>query len=330
MKRNANNYQTRFLLIISLVLIITWGCGKEEEEIPSTYTLSISVSPEGTGTVNGAGTYKSGYIINISATPNEGYDFLNWTQEDVVVGTDPDFDFNMPAEDVTLAANFMIEDGTQGNVTDIDGNVYNTVFIGEAEWMAENLKTSRYNDGKVIPNITVFEDWSNLSSGAYAWFDNDQDYGDAYGALYNWYAVETGNLCPDGWRVPTDEDWSELSDHLVEKYDDIDVMNVGKILKSCRQVDSPMGGDCNTSEHPRWNEVQGYYGTDDFGFSALPGGRRGSIGTFSDIGRHSNWWSASEHSDTHATNRRIILNNDQLLSYDTDKNVGFSVRCIRE
>lgn len=93
--------------------------------------------------------------------------------------------------------------------------VHNTAIIGNQIWMMENLKVTRYNDGSVIPMVTEGTAWSNLTTPAYCWFDNDGiTFKDNYGALYNWYAVNTGKLCPAGWHVPTDAEWTALTDYL--------------------------------------------------------------------------------------------------------------------
>ena len=99
-------------------------------------------------------------------------------------------------------------------VTDIDGNRYKTVVIGEQEWMAENLKTTKFNDGADIPNVTDMTDWVRIPASAYSWYNNDITNKETYGALYNWYTVNAGYLCPDGWRVPADADWTILTNFL--------------------------------------------------------------------------------------------------------------------
>ncbi len=105
------------------------------------------------------------------------------------------------------------------NITDVDGNSYKTVTIGAQTWMAENLKTSKYNDGTQIPNVTDYTNWSQLTTGAWAYYNNDSANYAKFGKLYNWYAVnyETNgnkNVCPTGWHVPTDEEWTILTDYL--------------------------------------------------------------------------------------------------------------------
>ena len=100
------------------------------------------------------------------------------------------------------------------SVTDIDGNVYQTVEMGDQLWMAENLKVTHYRNGDEISTGYSNSEWANLSTGAYAVYDDNESNADAYGYLYNWYAVETGNLAPEGWHVPTDAEWTGLIIYL--------------------------------------------------------------------------------------------------------------------
>src|SRR6056297_474152 len=177
----------------------------------------------------------------------------------------------------------------EGTVTDIDGNVYSTVIIGDQEWMAENLKTTTYNDGTSIDLVTDDTDWENNTTGAYCWYDNDQaNYAETYGALYNWHAVNNGNLCPDGWHVPTDAEWTTLEDYITS---DGHIGTEGAALKA----------------------TYGWYddgnGTDDYGFSALPGGGRHYDYSFFGEGYFGSWWSSTESSSSIAWVRG--------LTYDT-------------
>lgn len=237
-------------------------------------------------------------------------------------------------------------------VSDIEGNVYRTVVIGGQEWMAENLRVSRYNNGDLIPTGLSNEDWGETTEGAYAiypheggsWDDDpvedinsDDEMLAAYGILYNWYAVDDERgLCPDGWSVPGDDDWSQLVTYLMEQYglhnhwgiSDID--GAGNALKSCRQVNSPRGGSCNTSKNPRWNAHSTHHGMDEFGLSLLPGGSRTQWGDFFLIGISGYWWSADEHSTNFAWSREASMDVGNISQYFPHKSSGFSIRCIKD
>ena len=213
-------------------------------------------------------------------------------------------------------------------ITDVDGNTYNTVQIGEQCWMKENLKTTTYRNGTEIPNVTNANAWITLTTGAYVWYDNDISWKDSYGALYNWFTtVDPNGLCPTGWHVPSDDEWTDLTDYIGGTSSPH-----GNELKSCRQVNSPLGGGCNTSEHPRWEEdtIYGNYGTDDYGFSGLPGGYRGINGSFYGIGFSGSWWSSTEYSSISAWFRGLSRNLGYVFVYDYGKQGGRSVRCLRD
>lgn len=211
-------------------------------------------------------------------------------------------------------------------VTDIDGNVYNTVLIGSQCWMKENLKTTSYRNGSSIPNVTNATVWYDLYTGAYVWYDNDITWKDSYGALYNWYAaVDPNGLCPTGWHVPTHEEWTALTDYIGGTSEPH-----GNELKSCRQVNSPLGGGCYTSEPPRWESNSIHWGTDDYGFSGLPGGYRYFTGTFYDVGVSGFWWSSTEFSSYYAWYRFLYYDNGSVSENSQYRQCGYSVRCLRD
>ena len=216
---------------------------------------------------------------------------------------------------------------------DGDGNYYGVVTISDQCWMMENLKTTQYSNGTPIEypgnNNSA---WENNTTGAYAWYDNDINWKDSYGALYNWHAVNnTNGLCPYGWHVPSDAEWSQLIEYVVSSgyHNQLDNPNgAGNALKSCRQVDSPLGGDCKTSNHPRWDFQPTHHGFDTFGFSGFPGGGRGSWGPFGYIGNSGSWWSSTESSTSCAFSRGLDCNGGSVYSGDGDKGLGYSVRCV--
>jgi uncharacterized protein (TIGR02145 family) len=124
---------------------------------------------------------------------------------------------------------------------DGDGNYYDGVRIGSLMWITKNLYTTKYQNGTDITNVTDNSAWSNLTTGAYCYYSNDfSTYGQYYGALYNWYAVNNG-LVTGNWRVPSNSDFSNLYNHIIDNYDDITSTNVSRYLKSCRQVNHPLG-----------------------------------------------------------------------------------------
>lgn len=232
-----------------------------------------------------------------------------------------------------------IPDGIQGTITDIEGNVYSTITLATKEWMTENLMTTKFKDGSEIALVTDNFQWESTSSPAFSWFENSREtYGNAYGALYNGYAVlDNRGLCPEGWRVSSSNDWFRLINYF---YTVLNIQNnnfsndaTGNRLKSCRQVNSPLGGNCNTSQHPRWNQnPHSFFSRDDFGFSALPGGQRTSLenpGEFKDVGKMGCFWTSTP--TTGDKIRYFLLNeNTSILDYSGAKNTGFSVRCVRD
>ena len=133
-----------------------------------------------------------------------------------------------------------------GSLTDIDGNKYNTVTIGDQLWMAENLRTTKYNDNTPIPLVTGNSEWTAMSGPGFSWYNNDPaSYKTRYGALYNWYTLDDAsnggkNVCPIGWQVPSDEEWTTLSDYLSENgygYDD-DETDIAKSMAAVVSWDS--------------------------------------------------------------------------------------------
>jgi uncharacterized protein (TIGR02145 family) len=189
-------------------------------------------------------------------------------------------------------------------VKDIDGNVYNTVIIGTQLWMTENLKTTRYRDGSPINNITDSTAWTNQTTGAYCWYDNSTSNKSTYGALYNYYAVDDSrNICPSGWHVPTDAEWTTLTDYL--------------------GGESAAGGKLKATKF--WNT-----GADNSsGFTAFLGGvRAGALGIYFQINLEGYWWSGTESDATYAWTRVMIPNDSEIFRFDQDKGDGISVRCV--
>ena len=196
------------------------------------------------------------------------------------------------------------------SVTDIDGNAYKTVQIGNQVWMSENLKTSRYRNGGLIPNVTTDNTaWGNLTTGAWCYFNNDVSNNAIYGKLYNWYTTKGDTLCPTGWGVPTDAEWTTLIDYL----------GGGSVA----------GGKMKSVGTAYWSSQSA--GTDNSsGFSVLPGGYRYYNGSFNYIRDNAFFWSATESGSPSAWTRTLNDYNGTVNRDNFFKTVGASVRCLRD
>ena len=330
-------------LPLSVIFMSLWfmaGCSDDETtpdpEPESVYTLSLGVNSEEAGSVTGAGEYEEGDLVSIAATPSDGWMFVEWSGDVEFIADDasPQTEVTMPASDVNLTATFMEEAEPEPfTVIDIDGNVYRTIILGEQEWMAENLRVTRYNNGDAIPTDLSNTDWVEATQGAYAIYANNEEMVEHYGKLYNWFAVDDARgLCPEGWSVPGDDDWSQMVDYVVDQgFENHAHManSAANALKSCRQIGSPLGGDCDTTEHPRWGSEDTHHGFDEFAFSALPGGSRWSDGVYRNIGQIGFWWTSDEITTTHALQRNMARYFGHVVQFNGVKTLGFSVRCVR-
>jgi uncharacterized protein (TIGR02145 family) len=195
-------------------------------------------------------------------------------------------------------------------VTDVDGNVYETVMIGNQVWMAENLRTTRLNDGSEIELITKNKDWNTTSDPAFCWYNNDSSlFKVPYGALYNGFAATNEKICPAGWHVPDSEEWNQLIDNLGNAE-----TAGGKLkLEGITQWHPPNTGADNSSS-----------------FSALPAGLRYFEGTFSSLSYFTAFWSVNEADNaSHYFLSLSYLDSKATLSNKSKKH-GFSIRCIRD
>ena len=195
------------------------------------------------------------------------------------------------------------------DITDGDGNVYTSVIIGTQEWLLENLKTTRLNDGTGISHVPSITAWAAETNAAYCWYNNETTNKEDYGALYNWKTVATGKLCPKGWHVPTSAEWTILTDFL------------GGVAGSAYKVKETGTG------HWFSTTIQV---TNSSGFTALPGGYRDYSGQFDRQGSIGYWWTATEENSGNAWFRSVFENYDEVYGSWTDKSFGYSVRCIRD
>ena len=308
MKRNRNIWNFP-LLLMGVLLMLTNSCKKDDPVTkmnvvitwanPTDIVAGIALSAtQLNATADVAGTFvytpAIGTVLSVGANQNLKVDF---TPTDTV-------NYNTATKTVTINVTEII------TVTDIDGNVYHAVTIGTQVWMVENLKTTKYRDGTSIPNVTGNTAWSILTTGAYCDYNNTPSNSATYGRLYNWYAAtDAHNIAPTGWHVPTDAEWSTLTTYL--------------------GGESVAGGKLKEIGTTHWTSPN-TGATNETGFTALPGGYRDYGGTFYGIGDYGYWWSATENDATYAWYRNMNYDFSDVSSYNVDKELGFSVRCVRD
>ncbi len=239
---------------------------------------------------------------------------------------------------------FYPPDAVEGTLSDFDGNIYRTVTIGTQTWMAENLKTTHYADGTAIPSISGDANWAevSVSDRAYCWYDDDSiTNASIYGALYTWPAAMKGSagsdadpsgiqgVCPDGWHLPSDSEWSTLRHYLIThgfNYDGtLTGDKIGKSLAAPTEWRFSSGtGTVGNPDYPAYQNRSG--------FSALPGGYRDEWGAFFYIGNEGFWWSTTEYSPLNAWFRSLAFYSLDLYRLPPAcfyKDLGFSVRCMK-
>jgi uncharacterized protein (TIGR02145 family) len=252
---------------------------------------------------------------------------------------------NIISKPITLSANSTMEIKLKGDkrsfivlwiegtlkeemmVTDVEGNVYKTVTIGTRVWMAENLKTTKYNDGTGIPLVKDQAVWKDLTTPGYCWYSNDYNtYGSIYGALYNWHAVNTRKLCPAGWNVPSHLEWHQL----------VLLLDQDAIIADPSRTGLPesliAGNKLKERGLFHW-QYPNMGATNETGFTALPGGARWSD-EFSQIGTNGYWWSSTPRDPgpiTYVAWSRDMNNADgNILNTHFVPYLGFSVRCLKD
>ena len=200
-----------------------------------------------------------------------------------------------------------------GTMTDQEGNSYQTIKIGEQEWMAENLKVATWQDGTPIQHVTEGQltEWEDLNTAAWSNYNNDDQYDEIYGKLYNWYAtVDSRNVCPSGWHVPSNGECNILSEQL------------GGTLVA--------GGKLKSVGFDYW-ESPNTDATNESGFSGLPSGLRDVDGEFYAEGINGYWWTVSEGSNgSQAYFRRLSFQNGYLITQSVPKQLGLPIRCVKD
>lgn len=229
---------------------------------------------------------------------------------------------------VDKMSEMMLDAGLNGIVEDIDGNVYKTIKIGSQVWMADNLKTTRYNNGTHVPKQTDDILWAGLASPSYCWFSNDSTSNSKlYGALYNYFVVadtNSLNICPIGWDIPNEVEWFQLKNYLTATGYGFQGSgtDIGKsVAASFSWIPAGTSG-----------KISFDIGTNNgSGFSGIPSGARDQNGVFTSFGLLVAWWSSIESSNsTFAKNHFLFHTNDDFKVTDTNKKFGYSVRCLKD
>ena len=336
MKKN-NRIKIYSFVLMGIVLLLLNNCKKDNKEesidpiltVPVLSTANVSSITSTTAICGGNVTNDQGKVISTRGvcwstgqTPTvagskttDGTGAGSFTS--TITGLSPNTTYYVRAyatnSDGTGYGSIMIFSTQQPSlsVSDNDGNTYNTVIIGTQTWMAENLKTTKLNNGTSLSLITDNSSWSSESNPAYCWYNNDLSTNKSkYGALYNWYAVNSGNLCPSGWSVPTEAQWSTLITFL--------------------GGDSVAGGKLKETGTTYWSSPNAG-ATNESGFNGRPGGIRGfSNGTYVSENEIGVWWTSTQGDYiSNAKQDKVSFDNTIISSYEGNKKNGLYVRCLK-
>jgi len=303
--------------IFLLIIVLFTSCKEETVKEPPVADFTAdttSIKREGKVQFTDLSTHSpTNWLWNFgdgktSTAQNPLHTYLNlgiYTVMLTISDSDGNYSEIRKADYIAVTDTAVIETGT---VTDYEGNVYTTIIIGNQEWMTENLRATKYNDGTEIPYVNDIITWNNLSSPAYCWYENNEMYKATYGALYNWYAVDTGKLAPEGWHVSTDSDWFRLANYL----------GGAEIA----------GGKLKEAGTKHW-EYPNKCATNETGFSAIPGGIRAHNGYFIEMGRLGEWWVKTDFTGTNGYLYMIdYLYCGVIRTFDVRQS-GKSVRCVK-
>jgi uncharacterized protein (TIGR02145 family) len=210
-------------------------------------------------------------------------------------------------------------------VKDADGNVYHTIKIGNQVWTVENLRTTKFNDGSAISLVMSNTAWKNHTTAGYCLYENKIENKGRYGALYNWYAVNTTKLAPLGWHIPSDAELDTLEHTLIAQGYNYDAQTRGN--KIAQSLAAKTNWIASTEVGTIGNNLTA---NNRSGFSALPGGCRGDDGSFSGVGDGGSWWSATESDASSAYYRYLSHFINALCKLYSPKSCGFSVRLVKD
>ena len=311
--------------LVALVFVVTGSCKKEKQALPQLSTMSLT-NITSTSVVSGGSISSDGGSTIIAKGVCWSTDIDPTVSDNITSDGTGNSSFSSSVTGLSSGTNYYMRayatnaDGTSyGNefifilpLTDVDGNIYNTVMIGSQAWITMNLKTTRFSDNTEIPLVADNTAWSVRSTPAFCWYRNDKSSNIAnYGALYNWFAVNTGMLCPTGWHVPTEKDWSTLTD--------------------CIGGENIASGELKEVGSDHWFSPN-IGASNDFGFTALPGGYRTGLATgfFRARGFAGWWWASTEDQPISARGRQMTFDAGDIARGSALKQNGYSVRCVKD
>lgn len=314
----------RLIIIIGTTIFIILSCKKDDSstkiepviswENPSDVKLGHYLSSDELNAktnINGVMNYEPGegtlllevgnQILNVTFTPTDSLNYNKVSKSVTINVTTPD--------EIVFNENL-----SYGSITDQDGNTYKTITIGTQTWMAENLRTTKYQNGETIPNISNAEEWESLSTGAYCFYYNTAEFSSVFGNLYNYYAViDSRNIAPSGWHVATDDDFKTLEKYLGMSQESVDSL-----------------GSRGSNEAFKLREIGNLHwlndqGLNDFGFCAIAAGQRLDNGTFYDKDILCSFWTS-----TSQYYRKIFYTDSQIDRASMREGMGYSVRCVKD
>jgi uncharacterized protein (TIGR02145 family) len=215
---------------------------------------------------------------------------------------------------------------TPETITDIDGNIYNIVKIGNQLWTKNNFHTTKFNDGSIIQLVTDETEWQNQNAPGLCWYDNNIENKNTYGALYNWFAIDTQQLAPKGWHVPTEAEWKILENYLITNGHNWDGTRTGNKIAKSLATQTGWGKETDDLGNIDNNQIK----NNSSGFSGLAGGSRGSDGEFKYMGWYGQWWSSTVYSFSEAFARNLFCGEATFNCDFYNKHGGFSVRLLKD
>jgi uncharacterized protein (TIGR02145 family) len=342
---------SKTIFFISALVLSLASCTKDEEIKPlaTISTADVTNLDVFTATIGGSVTSDGGFLITQrgmcwSTTTNptisdnktsdgEGVGSLAST----ITGLQPKTRYYARAYATNsngTAYGGIVSFTTLDGAKDIDGNVYHVVTIGTQVWMVENLKTTKYNDGLSIPNVTGVSEWGSLTTPSYCWLNNNASANkNTYVALYNWYAINTGKLCPTGWHIPSDAEWTAMELYLqANGYNYDGIIDTDNNRTTNNNTAKSLGATTGWAS----SSFVGVIGNTDYpafrnktGFTAMPGGHRYINGLYYNNNGDGFWWSSTEISNTGAWGRYLLWDDPGMYRNQFTKTNGFSVRCVK-